>query len=316
MKGLRLAYAGTPEFAVPALRALAGSPHRIELVITQPDRPAGRGRKLTPSPVKIAAKEANLPLLQPANVNNSEFLRKLQALDLELLIVAAFGQLFGDELLALPRLGCINIHASLLPRWRGASPIQHAILAGDTFSGVSIMQMEQRMDAGDIWVQTRCEIDAQETAQSLHDKLAVLSATSLLEAIKIIASGEFARQPQDESRATYCSKLRKQDGCIDWAENTTEILRKIRAFYPWPGAYTVFQGRRLAITRAVAGEMKPSAGVEPGTVIKADKGGIVVTTGDHSVCIKELIPAGAKLMQAANFANSNHMVQTVLAQEV
>ena len=312
MKGLRLAYAGTPDFAVPALLALITSHHHLELVITQPDRRAGRGQKLTASPVKRAAENATIPVLQPDNINAAAVLREFQPLELDLLVVAAFGQLFGSDLLALPRLGCINIHASLLPQWRGASPIQHAILAGDKHSGVTIMQMAERMDAGDIWLQKTCEISQQDTAQSLHDKLATLSGDALLSALDLVCAGKISAKPQDEALASYCTKLQKQDGLINWQENSAIILRKIRAFYPWPGAYTLFNGRRLAITRADSELPTDSATVEPGTVLRSDKFGLVVATGDGTIRVQELKPAGGTLMDAASFANSNRIVQTVL----
>ena len=313
MKGLRLAYAGTPEFAVPALQALASSRHRPLLVITQPDRRAGRGRQLTASAVKLEAQEAQITVLQPADVNNAEFLRDLGEQNLDLLVVAAFGQLFSSDLLALPKLGCINIHASLLPRWRGASPIQHAILAGDSHTGVSIMQMEQRMDAGAIWLQSRCQIDSSDTAQSLHAKLAALSADAILNAIELIAAGKGSAQPQNEAQASYCAKLQKKDGLIRWPESALTILRKIRAFYPWPGAYTLFKGRRLVITDATECEpAQPANRHQPGTVIDAGHQGLVVATGDHPICIHELIPAGGKRMRAGDFAHSNHILQAVL----
>ena len=254
MSGLRIAYAGTPDFAVPALETLLKSRHQVVLVITQPDRPAGRGRKLTPSPVKVVAASADVPILQPQNVNSPEFLSNLHELSVDILVVAAFGQLFGTELLTLPRLGCINIHASLLPRWRGASPIQHAILAGDSESGVTIMQMAKRMDAGDIWLQIDCEIRAEDTGQSLHDKLATISGRVLLEAIDLISSGKAEPRPQSDSEATYCEKLQKSDGLICWQETADTILRKIRAYYPWPGAYTTFNGRRLVVISATEEE--------------------------------------------------------------
>ncbi len=312
MKGLRLAYAGTPEFAVPALQALANSRHHLDLVITQPDRRAGRGRKLTASPVKQVAESENIPVLQPDDINLPEILVKLRDLQLELLVVAAFGQLFSAELLALPKLGCVNIHASLLPQWRGASPIQHAILSGDTQSGVSIMQMVQRMDAGDIWLKRKCKISSLDTAQSLHDKLAALSGEALLKALDLICEGKVTAQPQSDARASYCTKLKKQDGWINWREKTITILRKIRAFTPWPGTYTTFNGRRLAITRAVSELSKDSADVEPGTVLGSDKTGLVVATGDGAIRIQELKPAGGRVMDAASFANSNRIVETVL----
>lgn len=312
MSGLRIAYAGTPDFAVPALEALLKSDHQVVLAITQPDRPAGRGRKLTPSPVKVLAANSNIPILQPQNVNTPEFLSSLHEFSVEILVVAAFGQLFGAELLALPRLGCVNIHASLLPRWRGASPIQHAILAGDSESGVTIMQMVKRMDAGGIWLQTDCAIQAEDTGQSLHDKLATASGGALLQAINLISSGTAEPRPQNDTKATYCEKLQKSDGLISWQETADTILRKIRAYYPWPGAYTTFNGRRLVIISATEEETSKGVVAEPGMVIGVDKNGILVSTINNAVRIKELVPAGGKRVSGANFANSNHILQAVL----
>lgn len=312
MSGLRIAYAGTPDFAVPALETLLKSDHQVVLVITQPDRPAGRGRKLTPSPVKVVAANSNIPILQPQNVNTPEFLSNLHEFSVDILVVAAFGQLFGTQLLALPRLGCVNIHASLLPRWRGASPIQHAILAGDSESGITIMQMVKRMDAGDIWLQTDCEIQVEDTGQSLHDKLAAASGSALLKTIDLISSGKAEPRPQNDTEATYCEKLQKSDGLICWQETADTILRKIRAYYPWPGAYTTFNGRRLVVISATEEETSNEAVAEPGMVISVDKNGILVSTANKIVRIKELVPAGGKRVSGANFANSNHILQAVL----
>ena len=315
MNGLRLAYAGTPEFAVAGLQALLHSEHQVELVITQPDRRAGRGRKLTPSPVKVLASKAQIPILQPEDINHAKCLAQLADLRLDALIVAAFGQLFKASLLQLPSLGCLNIHASLLPRWRGASPIQHAILAGDPQTGVSIMQMERRMDAGDVWVQRSCDISAQDSAQTLHAKLAALSGQALLDALLLLSTGDGTAQPQNDALATYCTKLSKKDGQIDWYESTQQIVRKIRAFYPWPGAYTVFGDRRLVITGAVEEVLETPTSEQPGTVIDSNKQGILVVTGDQALRIQELIPAGGKSMAAASFANSNPMERAVLGEE-
>lgn len=311
MTGLRVAYAGTPEFAVAGMEALLTSRHRLQLVITQPDRPAGRGRQLTASPVKSVAKKHKLQVLQPQNVNTPEFLAQLSEHSLDLLVVAAFGQLFSAELLALPKYGCINIHASLLPRWRGASPIQHAILAGDKNSGVTIMQMARRMDAGDIWLQSECAIRSNDTAQSLHDTLAAMSGSALVEAIDAIMAGTVCPRPQDDKQATYCTKLRKSDGSINWHEDAAVIARKIRAYYPWPGAFSDLNGRRLVIIDALE-EHTNAAMPGPGTVMQADNQGILVATAKNAIRIRELIPAGGKRIRAADFANSNHILQAVL----
>lgn len=313
MAGLRIAYAGTPEFAVPTLQTLATSPHHLVVVLTQPDQPAGRGRKLRASPVKLAAKKIGVEIMQPANVNANQCLTALGDYAIDLLVVAAYGQLFSLPLLTLPKFGCINIHASLLPRWRGASPIQHAILNGDNETGISIMQMAEGMDTGDIWLQEVCPIEANDTAQDLHDRMANLAAKVVLEAINLIIDQSHSARPQNAGRATYCSKLRKTDGLIDWQEPAADIARKVRAFHPWPGAYTNWQGRRLRITRAVEESIKPTDTV-PGTVVTADKNGILVATGKNGLRIMELIPAGGKCVAAADFSNSNHMAKAVLGQ--
>ena len=313
MAGLRIAYAGTPEFAVPALQTLATSSHDLVVVLTQPDQPAGRGRKLRASPVKQAAKKFGVEIMQPANVNSNKCLTALGDYAIDLLVVAAYGQLFSRPLLTLPKFGCVNIHASLLPRWRGASPIQHAILHGDDETGISIMQMAEGMDAGDIWLQSVCPIQAHDTAQDLHDRLANLASNIVLEAINLIINQSYSACPQNADMATYCSKLRKVDGQINWQEPAATIARKVRAFHPWPGAYTDWQGRRLRITRAVEESIKVTDTV-PGTVLAADKNGILVATGNNGLRLQELIPAGGKCVAAADFINANHIAAAVLGQ--
>mgnify|MGYP003641273937 CR=1 FL=1 len=313
MQSLRIAYAGTPEFAVPALKAIIHSPYELVAVLTQPDRKSGRGRKISESAVKLSATSSNVQVLQPENVNDSEVLGQLIELNLDLLVVAAYGQIFSQVLLDIPRMGCINIHASLLPRWRGASPIQHAILVGDEVSGVSIMQMQKGMDAGDIWLQADCVIQDEDTSQSLHDKLAELGGNSILEAIRIVADGTIRPVPQDESKITYCSKLKKSDGLILWHEPAEIILRKIKAFHPWPGAYTTLNGRRLRITSAILSTETPPDAV-PGVVTKVSKLGISVSTGQNTLVIKALVPEGSKQVSAVDFSNSNTLENQLLGE--
>lgn len=240
---LRVAYAGTPEFAVPALEALGHSRHELVEVVTQPDRRAGRGRKIVESAVKKSALSSKLPVFQPEKINSKKALAHLAVLQIDLFVVAAYGQIFSPDLLALPRLGCINIHASLLPRWRGASPIQHAVLNGDEMSGVTIMQMGEAMDAGDIWFQESCKIEESDTAQSLHNRLAVLAGNIILPAMDVVLGGNDKPQPQMQNLVTYCSKLQKSDGLIDWQQPAEQITRKVRAFFPWPGAFTRYRGK-------------------------------------------------------------------------
>ena len=310
---MRVAYAGTPEFAVPALISLAESRHNVCLVVTQPDRRAGRGKVLTPSPVKLTAQAQQISVFQPDNINSDESLKTLEALDLDVLVVAAYGQIFSTQLLSLPRLGCINIHASLLPRWRGASPIQHAILAGDQNSGVSIMQMCKAMDAGDVWLQKSCAIQDTDTAESLHDRLAELSGPALQEALEIILTQDEQAQPQLEDQVTFCKKLNKSDGEINWQSDGDEIMRQIRAYYPWPSAFSYLKGRRISISKAQL-ELTTSAEA-PGKVLDYTSHGILVQCGQNAVRILELTPAGGKRVQAKDFANSNDLANAVFTRQ-
>lgn len=310
MRPLRIAYAGTPEFAVPPLRAIMASEHSLAAVLTQPDRKSGRGRKISESAVKQTIKSSNVPIYQPENVNDRESILQLSELNLDLLVVAAYGQLFSEDLLNLPKLGCINIHASLLPRWRGASPIQHAILAGDSESGVSIMQMQRGMDAGDIWLQSACKISDDDTSNTLHDKLASLGGGIILKAIDLVANDQHVPQPQDSMKATYCSKLKKKDGAIDWHEPASQILRQVKAFHPWPGAYSHLNGRRIRITKALLGGDSPQDS-QPGAVIELSKAGITIATAEKSLILCELIPEGGKCVSASDFSHSNALENQV-----
>ena len=305
MSKLRIAYAGTPDFAVPVLKTLIASSQQLELVLTQPDRKAGRGRKIQQSPVKKAAASANVPVFQPDNINAEETLAYLKSLRFDIVVVAAYGQIFSQALLDLPRLGCLNVHASLLPRWRGATPIQQAILDADKKTGVTIMQMCRAMDAGDIWLQSECEIKPADNAACLHDRLAALGGPALMRVLGLIAQGGRQPYPQPEAQATYCTKLKKSDGLIDWRESAERIDRKIRAFYPWPGAYTSLHGRRLRITRAEVSACQSDA--RPGLITDAGKAGISVHTGRQSIVIRELIPQAGKRISAADFANANQL---------
>ena len=306
---MRIAYAGTPEFAVPALKALAASGHQILAVISQPDRRIGRGQKLGFSPVKQAALELDLPILQPSNINSEESLAQLQALNLDLMVVAAYGQLFSDSVLQLPEYGCINIHASLLPRWRGASPIHHAILADDKETGISIMQMVKRMDAGAVWAKDSCAITESDNSQTLHDKLLPLCGPLLLSAIERVASSEISPTDQQEADAVYCTKMKKEDGLVDWSLPASEIERRQRAYYPWPGCYTLLGDQRLSLTQvSTAVSVKTNQKKQvAGTILSADAEGIVVQTGEQSLRILELVPAGKKQMTAAQFSHSRSL---------
>jgi methionyl-tRNA formyltransferase len=296
---LRLIFAGTPKFAAAALRALIDSPHDIIAVYTQPDRPAGRGRKLTPSPVKQLAQQHGLPVFQPKSLKKPETLEQLRALDADVMVVAAYGLLLPPEALGVPHCGCLNIHASLLPRWRGAAPIQRAILAGDTETGITIMQMDKGLDTGPMLLKLNCPIGQDDTAASLHDRLAELGAKAIITALDQLST--LAAIPQNESAATYAAKLTKQEAAIDWHRPAEELARQVRAFNPWPVAQTGAKGETLRIWAAQS--LADNANAPPGTVINCDKEGIDIACGQGILRLTRLQSAGSKPMDVAAFLN-------------
>lgn len=295
----RVVFMGTPEFAVPTLAALAGQ-YDVVGVVTQPDRPAGRGRKLAASPVKEAALARGLPLLQPRMLHTSEAFEQLAAWHPEMIVVAAFGQLLRPEVLDLPPHGCLNIHGSLLPRYRGAAPIPAAILAGDEVTGVTIMRMDEGLDTGPILSQAELPIALDDTTGLLTSRLADLGAGLLLETLPRWLSGQIAPQIQDETLATYCRALTKDDGQMDWRRSASYLDRQIRANDPWPGAYTWWQGQRLKVLRA---RPRPGwrGGGQPGKVVKTEAG-ICVVTGEGLLELVDVQPAGKHPMPALAFA--------------
>lgn len=300
-QSLRIVFAGTPDFSVPPLRALLDSPHQVVGVYSQPDRPAGRGRKLTPSPVKAEAVAAEVPVFQPTSLKDADAQRALASLQPDLLVVVAYGLLLPQAVLGIPRLGCVNIHASLLPRWRGAAPIQRAILAGDDETGVGIMRMKAGLDTGPVYLEKRLPIEPGDTGGSLHDKLAKLGAEALMAALPGIADGSLTPVPQDDSRTCYAKKLDKAEAEIDWTRPAVEIARQVRAFNPWPVAQTRFEDAILRIWNAqpVKGE-----GAGPGMVMNVGRHGIDVATGDGLLRITRLQMPGKKSVSAADFVNA------------
>jgi len=302
--GLRIAFAGTPEFAAVPLQAMLDEGHAPLVVLTQPDRPAGRGRALQASPVKHCAERAGIPVLQPRSLRDASVLADLAAWKLDLLVVVAYGLILPPGVLRTPRYGCWNIHASLLPRWRGAAPIQRAIEAGDPTTGVCIMQMAEGLDTGPVYLCRETEIAPEDTAGTLHDRLADLGAAALLECLELLESGAMPEPVgQDERRATYAAKLDKAEARLAWSAPAAEIGRRIRAFNPWPVCWSEVQGERLRIWRAEAVEMKHS--FRPGTVVAAGADGIVIAAADGLVRLLEVQRAGGRRMPAAEYLKAH-----------
>ena len=307
---LSLLFAGTPEFSVSALNALVASRHRVVAVYTQPDRPAGRGQEVAMSAVKQCALKHQLPVEQPQTLKDPAAVERLAQYQADLMIVVAYGLLLPKTVLDTPRLGCVNIHASLLPRWRGAAPIQRAIQAGDERSGVTIMQMDVGLDTGPMLLERVTPIDARETGGSLHDRLATLGAEALMEAIEAIAAGKATPREQPKEGATYAAKIRKDEALIDWSKPAVEIDRLVRAFNPWPIAETRWNGRQLRVWDAVPMEKQTSAA--PGTVIATSDQGIEVATGDGTLQLTRVQASGRKAMPAADFLRANRPEGAVL----
>jgi methionyl-tRNA formyltransferase len=291
---MNIIFAGTPEFAAVALDALLHADHRVSLVLTQPDRPAGRGLKPQPSAVKQRALANGLPVAQPASLKEEAVVARLAAVAADVMVVVAYGLILPTPVLRLPRLGCLNIHASLLPRWRGAAPIQRAILAGDRETGVTIMQMDAGLDTGAMLLAEAIPVADDDGAQTLHDKLAALGGRLIVRAL----DEQPAAVAQDDRQATYAAKITKAEARIDWNLPALQLDRVIRAFNPVPGAYASWRGQPLKVWRA---EPAPAATAEPGTVVSADGGGIVVAAGNGCLRLLELQRAGGKRLPAGAF---------------
>lgn len=299
---MRIVFAGTPEFSVGCLDALVAAGHQVVACYTQPDRKAGRGRKLTASPVKARALELNIPVEQPQNFKAEEDQATLAAYDAELMVVVAYGLLLPKVVLDTPSRGCINVHASILPRWRGAAPIQRAVVAGDSESGVTIMQMDIGLDTGDMLLVERTPIAADETGGSLHDRLAVIGAKALTDSIEQMQSGSLSATPQDDSLANYAHKLDKAEAVIDWSQSNLQIDQTIRGFNPWPVAETQIGEKRVRIWQAKVEQIEQD-GNPAGSVISADKTGLLVACGSGTLRITKLQNVGGKPMSVADFLN-------------
>lgn len=302
---LRIVFAGTPAFAVPTLEALLATEHTVCAVYTQPDRPAGRGLQLRISPVKARAE--GLPIRQPRSLRDATVQQELAALQADLLVVVAYGLLLPAAVLDLPRLGCVNVHASLLPRWRGAAPIQRALLAGDRESGVSIMQMEEGLDTGPVWGQATCPITPTMTAGELHDQLAELGAKTLLQLLPKLATGRLNATPQDSAHATYAPKLEKAEARLDWSAPASKLERQVLAFNPWPIAWTQLGQQNLRIWRAQA-LPDAAANAPSGTVLWENREGIGVATGAGVLSLLEIQLPGKRPVAVADFLNSHSLL--------
>ncbi|XZG69945.1 methionyl-tRNA formyltransferase [Chitinibacteraceae bacterium HSL-7] len=289
---MKVIFAGTPDFAASALAALIAAGHEIVLVLTQPDRPSGRGMKLTPSPVKVLAEQHKLPLHQPEKLRTPEQQAPIAAANADVMVVAAYGIILPQVVLDLPRAGCLNIHASLLPRWRGAAPIQRAIESGDTETGITIMQMDAGLDTGDMLSIHVTPIAPYDTASSLHDKLAIQGATAIVDALAQLPALQAARVRQPEAGVTYADKLKKDEARIDWTRPAQELDRMIRAFNPFPSAQTQLDGTALKVWKAAISNAQGT----PGMVLSADRDGLLVACGEGALSITELQLAGGKRM--------------------
>ena len=309
-----LIFAGTPAFSVPTLTALIDAGHRIRAVYTQPDRRVGRGQQLGVSPVKAHAQRLGLEILQPQHLKDAAAAEALRAFAADAIIVVAYGLILPPPILTASRIGAINVHASLLPRWRGAAPIARAIEAGDASTGVTIMHMDEGLDTGPTYSRREIAIAADDTNASLHDKLSLLGAALLVTSLPEIAAGRLIAIPQPAAGATYARKLRKEEGKLDWHAPAAALARKVRAFFPWPGAHCSLAGRQVKILSAVAAPGMDAAGAPPGTLLACDAAGIHVATGAGVLIATELQREGGAALPAAEFARGQRLVPGSLFQ--
>ncbi len=316
---MRTVFMGTPDFAVPCLKALKDSGHEIVTVVTQPDRPKGRGHRLTPPPVKSAALEAGLRVWQPERIKTPECVAELRRLSPDIIVVVAFGQLLSGEILDIPRHGCINVHASLLPKYRGAAPIHWAVINGESETGVTIMQMDEGLDTGDMILSGKVPVLPEDTTGTVHDKLAALGAELLEEALDRIESGKVVKVPQDDNLSSYAPLLKKEHEKINWARSSAEIFNLVRGLNPWPGAYTMLGDKVLKVWGAQActidripGPIPELAGHRPGEVLGiVPEVGFAVATGNGCLAVTELQLQGSRRMKAADFVHGHNITRGV-----
>jgi methionyl-tRNA formyltransferase len=300
MVALRLVFFGTPAFAVPALRRLLASPHEVTAVVTQPDRPRGRGQQVSAGPVKELALGAGIPVHQPERLKTGDFPALLAACEADLGVVAAYGRILPEAVLATPRLGMINIHASLLPLYRGAAPVHRAVLAGERETGVSIMRVVRELDAGPVFATARHSIGPHDTSAEVERALAALGADLCARVIEDLAEGRAVEAPQDESRATYAPRLTKGDAPLDWSRSAGELHNQVRGLHPWPHAETTIEGRRLLVLRSAVA-LEPSTGAPPGTVLAAEGDDLIIATGQGALQLLDLQLEGRRALSAREF---------------
>jgi methionyl-tRNA formyltransferase len=302
---VNVVFMGTAAFAVPSLERLVASRHAVVAVVTQPDRPQGRGRRIAASPVKQVAAAQRLHILQPHRASDPQLLAELKALAPQVIVVAAYGQILRSTLLAIPPLGCVNVHASLLPKYRGAAPVSWALIRGEQVTGVTIMLLDETLDTGPILLQSKVAIDPSDDAGTLQERLAACGAEALLEALDGMQSGALQPMPQDHARATYAPKLRKEDGVIVWGRSADDLAHLVRGVTPWPGAVTTHRGKPLRIWRSTP--VATSGAGTPGRVASIDTLGIWVETGDGYLVLGEVQPASGRRMDAAAYARGHEL---------
>lgn len=295
---MKVVYMGTPDFAVGPLEAIIKAGHEVTAVVTQPDKPKGRGKEMAMSPVKECALQYHIPVLTPVKIKAAEAVEELKQYPADIFVVAAFGQILSEEILNMPKYGCINIHASLLPKYRGAAPIQWSIIDGEEETGITIMQMDKGLDTGDILFQKRVAITAEETGESLFDKLALTGAEFVVEALERIEKGDVHPIKQEDEKSSYAKMLSKSVGKIDWTQSAVAIERLIRGLNSWPSAYTTYKGKQLKIWSAT---VEPHEAGEPGTVAKVSKDAVYIRTGEGALALKEIQLEGKKRMTTKEF---------------
>jgi methionyl-tRNA formyltransferase len=293
---MRIVFIGTGEIGVSTLRALQNSEHVLVGVVTQPDKPVGRDQKITAPPIKAALAASKMSIVQPIRIKDSQSIEQIRALTPDVIVVMAYGQILPRAVLEIPKIACLNLHASLLPRWRGAAPIQAAIAAGDHETGMTVMYMDEGLDTGDILLQRKIDISPSETGATLHDRVAQIAPEAMLESLRLLATGNAPRNPQDKTVATYAPKLNREAGRLNWNETADAIERKIRAYNPWPGAFTDFKDRKLKIFSASVVDLLG----KPGEILRTDQE-LVVATSDRALSLTEVQLEGKRRMSAAEF---------------